>query len=192
MLNESPEIRDLRRHDNFRMDDDFIDDGFVAAIGERPSLIYMMLCRHAGPTQECWPGIDRMAEKMKWNARTVMRAIQRLEAHRLIEVVRRKGPDGRQAVNIYKLLHKNRWSILAIELPGDASDTRQAEDKRARPGDSRVQNRVTPPGDSRVTIRVRTKDTNNKKRSLHVPVGDNRTGTGIESVSDVIARRGYG
>lgn len=166
MHRPNPEVRDVRGHGTFKIDDAFFDEGFVRAIGGSAALVYFMLCRHADGDQESWPGIIRMADRIGVNPRTVMRAIQRLEQHRLIEVVRRRDFSGRQEVNVYKLLHKSRWSIQAIEIEDEPSDmgvTRNPVDKYREPGDTGVQSRVTSPGDTHVTLRVRTEGINNIK-----------------------------
>lgn len=68
-------------------------------------LVYTMLLSYAwGSKDSSFPGQERLANDCGISARTVVRAIQELEAHRFLTVVRR----GRGLTNLYVLHLKRR------------------------------------------------------------------------------------
>jgi DNA-binding transcriptional ArsR family regulator len=72
----------------------------VYAIG-----VYAYLARCANNRQEAWPSIPKIAECLSVSERSVMRAIDALESHKLIRVTRSR--DGKTA-NRYKLVRPQR------------------------------------------------------------------------------------
>ena len=131
-------VRDLRRG-SFRVDDEFVDT-YARIVGPMAALAYMALCRHANREQEAWPAIDRIAERMGVNARSIRRGIQQLERHNVISVIRGKDEMNRRKVNVYLLMDRSVWGkaregvhgTVSPEAPGDCESTIQGTE----PGDS--------------------------------------------------------
>jgi hypothetical protein len=98
------EVRDLREHGFFRIDDQFLDGRWLRLLKGCPSAVYFSLCRHVDKHQRCFPSANYLSEETGYGERHVRRAVSVLEAHRLIEVERERGDH-----NLYKLLDKRHW-----------------------------------------------------------------------------------
>lgn len=67
--------------------------------------LYVVLCTYAnGSTLECYPSQKRLAGDVGCSTRTIIRLTSLLEMLDLIEVTRRRGDDGKNRPNIYKIL----------------------------------------------------------------------------------------
>ena len=60
MNNQPFKIRDLRKKEQFIIDDVFV-DSYAKLMSPYASLVYMSLCRHADKKQGAFPSIKRMA-----------------------------------------------------------------------------------------------------------------------------------
>src|SRR3990167_8379856 len=105
------EIRDMRKVEKF-----FIDDAFVDAIARITGIyvagVYACLCRHASRDQECHPSMRLISQELNISERQVIRAIQKLEAHHLIQRKRM----GKKLTNRYALLDKAEWLVdMAVD-----------------------------------------------------------------------------
>lgn len=96
------EIRDLR--EKFFMVDDAYFNGHARKCGSAASLVYMILCRHVGLDQSCFPSITLISDKLGISQRGVMRAIRVLENWGIIIVKRAKGEK-----SVYYLTDKSKW-----------------------------------------------------------------------------------
>lgn len=67
------------------------------------TLVLLAIADHADADGVCWPGMRRVAEKTGLARRTVVRAVEALEASGLMKVERRKTGSGRQTSNRYLL-----------------------------------------------------------------------------------------
>jgi len=65
--------------------------------------LLLALAAHAGPEQECWPGVERLAAIIDVSGRQVRRVLRSLEAKGYVEVFKREKPDGTQTSNLYRL-----------------------------------------------------------------------------------------
>jgi hypothetical protein len=83
------EIRDLR--EKFFIVDDAYFNGYAKKCGSAASLVYMVLCRHVGSDQSCFPSIALISDKLGISQRVVMRAIRVLEEYGVIVVKRTRG-----------------------------------------------------------------------------------------------------
>ena len=99
------EIKDWRGHHITTVDDDFIDK-FARHVGVDASMVYIVLCRHAGVERLCWPSIELISDKLSISQRLVMRSVKLLERHKMVKVERPRGSH-----NTYHLLEKLKWKV---------------------------------------------------------------------------------
>lgn len=104
------EIRDTRKKEMFRMDDEYL-NGYARLCGINATGVYMSLCRHANLDQQSWPSIELLQVELGLGSnRTVLKAIKKLEEWNIISVVRSKNEaTKRQNPNVYILMDKSRW-----------------------------------------------------------------------------------
>ncbi len=103
------EIRDQRRRQMFRIDDEYIDK-YARICGVNATAVYMSLCRHVNGKQESFPSIQRIGFQHGISKPTIIKAIKELEAHGIITVKRERDPKTkRQMVNIYTLMDVASW-----------------------------------------------------------------------------------
>lgn len=100
------EVRDLR--EKFFMVDDAYLNGWARLFGPTTSMVYVLICRHVGSDQACFPSFPLISEKLSISERQARRAVKVLEFHNLIKVDRAKGQP-----NIYWLIDKKHWKKLA-------------------------------------------------------------------------------
>jgi AraC-like DNA-binding protein len=103
--NDPIEVRDLR--EKFFVVDDAYMNGWARLLDWSVSMVYLMLCRHVGMNQSCFPSIALLAEKLNMSERHVARSIKVLELHQLIKVDHEIGQP-----NIYWLTDKKHWKKL--------------------------------------------------------------------------------
>lgn len=103
-------IRDNRRKEMFRMDDEYL-NGYARICGVVATCVYVSLCRHANKEQSSWPSLRLIQEELAIGSHhTVVKAIRKLEEWKIIEVIRTKNQgNNRQEVNTYVLLDKTAW-----------------------------------------------------------------------------------
>lgn len=100
--------------------------------------VLVAMADNADDAGVCWPGYRYVADKTCMSERTVMRIVADLCRFGLIEKETRRGADGRQKSNIYRLKLE--------QSPGDNLSCGQGD----KLGIDRVTNRVSP-GDNTVT-----------------------------------------
>jgi hypothetical protein len=66
-------------------------------------LVLLSIAEHANADGICWPGMAKIAEKTGLVRRTVIRAVEALDAAGIIGVERRRTGAGRQTSNLYRL-----------------------------------------------------------------------------------------
>lgn len=96
------EVRDTR--EKFFIVDDAYFNGWARKCGDAANLVYMILCRHVGCEQSCFPSIALIADKLGMDRRRVIRAIKMLELYRIIHVSRQVGER-----SLYFLIDKSNW-----------------------------------------------------------------------------------
>lgn len=96
------EIRDCR--DNFLVLDNEYLNGHAHKCGIYATGVYLELCRHANKSQQCWPSITHIAEKLAISKRQVIRALIILEQNNIISKETNQG-----LVTKYTLLNKKFW-----------------------------------------------------------------------------------
>lgn|GEM_PF-4646117 len=67
-------------------------------------LVYLYLCRRAGPDGTSWPGIQRIARDVSLHRDTVRRSIEALEKLGLLTRQPRRRPDGGDASYLYTVI----------------------------------------------------------------------------------------
>ena len=104
--------------------------------------LLLALAAHAGPTQECWPGVERLAAIIDVTGRQVRRVLRSLEAAGYVQVFKRKKPDGTQTSNLYRLRFA-RWDTdghgEAPPPPGGREIPEEDPDKNVRPAGAECQ-----------------------------------------------------
>lgn len=93
-------------------------------------LVLLAIADHADGDGICWPGMRKVSEKTGFARRTVIRAVESLEASGLIVVERRRTGAGRQTSNRY-LLQVGRSVTVS---PGAVADVTRRSD-RGSPGE---------------------------------------------------------
>lgn len=99
------QLRDLRVKEKFTVDDKYL-NGYARVCGIYSTGVYLSLCRHANRDQWCFPSINLIAQELDISTRSVIRAIDILEKHLIVGVIR----PGKKLVNKYYLLDKSVWS----------------------------------------------------------------------------------
>lgn len=82
---------------------------YSTAVSPHAKLTYVTIQSHVNAHATAWPTRATIAEESGMSDSTVKRAIRELEDLGVIEVRRRKLPNGRQTSNVYRVL---------ITLPG--------------------------------------------------------------------------
>lgn len=101
------ELQDARGG-RFWMDDDIIDQ-HAAKIGPYALAVYTYLCRRANKQKQAIPSLKRMGIELSMSRSTVQKAIETLEAYRLISVTARKLDDSQEYTsNLYTILDASR------------------------------------------------------------------------------------
>lgn len=123
--NKPIKIRDARTKDKFQIDDVYL-NGYAKICGWNATLAYLCLCRHANyHTQEAFPSIEMMAEKIGVSKNSIKRGIIVLKQHNIIDIKREKNEKGQWERNTYTLLDKSIWivqgSVGAVEIQGSGA-----------------------------------------------------------------------
>lgn len=120
--------------------------------------ILVALADHADSDGVCWPGHEGIGDRVEVSRRTVIRQIERLEADGLLTIERRRGADGTQSTNLYRLrvtdCHSDGDRVTQV-AHGEAEN--RVTPTSPGPGDTGDANRVTfptPPGDTGDANRV--------------------------------------
>lgn len=97
----------------------------LRGLSSNERLVLLALADHADNDGICWPGHAAVSEKTEVPGRTLVRVLKSLEANRLIEVEHRKGGQGKQMTNRYRLdIHDERLAEPAepgaTMAPGEA------------------------------------------------------------------------
>ena len=97
--------------------------------------LLLALAAHAGPEQECWPGVERLAAIVNLTGRQVRRVLRSLERSGYVQVFKRERQDGTQTSNLYRLRF-SRWDESgnpeAGTPPGGRQITNEDPDKNVR------------------------------------------------------------
>ena len=101
-------IIDKRRKEKFQVDDAYL-NGMARVCGWQATLVYLCLCRHANTEQEAFPSVKLMKEKLGISRNTVLKGIQNLEAHNVIEIEKMRNKLGKWQNNVYVLIDKSEW-----------------------------------------------------------------------------------
>lgn len=169
-------IRDARRKEMFRMDDEYL-NGYARLCGINATGVYMSLCRHANKEkQECWPSLKLLQEELALGSHnTVSKAIDKLEEWGIIQVERKRDEKTkRQKVNVYTLMDKSYWK----EKPMSLSDTRADVILEAEPM-SFTHEKPTSPDDVEVATHI---EEGNTLEGIATYVAD----TGKDSINKIL------
>jgi len=103
-------VRDLRKKEKFQIDDEYL-NGYAKLCGTNATLVYLCLCRHADyHTQECFPSVNMMSEKLGISRDSVMTGIKNLLEWNIILKERVRNPNNAKWINnSYTLLDKSVW-----------------------------------------------------------------------------------
>lgn len=101
-------IRDLRKKEQFMMDDTYL-NGYAKKCGIYATGVYLSLCRHANKDQKCWPSIRKMAEELNISSVMVQRGLKILCECNIIQ----KEQLGKGSNNRYYLIDKSDWSSVS-------------------------------------------------------------------------------
>lgn len=103
-------IRDTRKKEKFVVDDEYL-NGYAKLCGINATGVYITLCRHADfHTQECFPSVKTISEKLGISERSVSYALKKLEDWNIIIRERTRHPKNSKWVNnSYTLLDKSVW-----------------------------------------------------------------------------------
>jgi len=107
VIEEEFSVRDRRRKEKFFVDDEYL-NSYAKKCGITATAVYNSLCRHADKNQKCYPSIRRMAEQHSISARSVYRALSKLEKYNII----RRKRMGKQLTNRYYLLDRIEWTDM--------------------------------------------------------------------------------
>lgn len=156
-------VRDLRKKEKFQIDDEYL-NGYAKLCGTNATLVYLCLCRHADyHTQECFPSILMMSEKLGISRDSVMVGIKNLIEWNIISKERVRNPNNAKWINnSYTLLDKTVWreKPSRCEPPGLAKSEIE---------DSQVGNK----GKSQVAV-VDCKDTH-KNKDTHINIATDKS-----------------
>lgn len=83
--------------------DNSIIDTYAARIGVHAVAVYMVLVRHLNSNDESWPSTAAIATKLGISPRTVVKSIQTLKDHGLIEVTQRDEQGKGHISNLYTI-----------------------------------------------------------------------------------------
>jgi len=125
-------VIDKRRNQKFIIDDYFVDHQ-AQLVGSYATSVYMVLCRHAGKEQECFPSIKLIAEKLRISRDSVMRGLQELEKYSVIGVQKTRAKNGIWRNNSYVLFDKSEWLKEAHQV----ADSDMVKDEAKSPTTTR-------------------------------------------------------
>ena len=104
-------VRDLR--DKFFLVDDEYFNGYGRLCGISTTGVYIVLCRHVGRAQSCFPSKKTIADKLGISERSVYTAIKKLEQFNIIKTESRgRKRDGSYNSFTYFLLDKSQWKTV--------------------------------------------------------------------------------
>src|SRR5690554_3106445 len=67
-------------------------------------LLYIALLNRSNSKGECWPSLATLEKEVGVSRNTILKKLRALESKGLIRRVKRKGSDGRDLSNVYKVL----------------------------------------------------------------------------------------
>ncbi len=102
-------IRDLRKKDQFKIDDKYL-NGYSKYLGLSTLAVYASLSRHSEyHTQSSFPSEKLIADEHSITERSVRLAIRKLKLLNIIKVERERTAKGKWLNNIYILIDKSEW-----------------------------------------------------------------------------------
>lgn len=105
---EKIEIRDLRKKEQFILDDAFL-NGYAKFVGVYAVSVYCSLCRHANKEQTSWPSIELLSEELNIGRTSIIEAVKRLEFWGIVVKIR----IGKMVNNRYVLPDKRIWKPIS-------------------------------------------------------------------------------
>lgn len=161
-MEEQFEIRDNRRKEMFRVDDEYL-NGYSKLCGANATLVYLCLCRHSDRNQESFPSVQMMAEKTGISRDSVMRGIKKLVEWNIILKERERKEDAKWLNNRYTLLDKSVWKSKPSSIQQHGKPSRKSDlSQVANEGVSQVAH-----SDTKVTHRKVTHIRLAKQKVLH-------------------------
>jgi len=95
-IHSIPDRPDAPSNGWFKFPNDIADQAHK--LGPNAVIVYVVLLRHAGQRNGCWPSVKRLCQTTGLSRRTLQRAFRKLESLRLIKRSRREG-----MTNVYDL-----------------------------------------------------------------------------------------
>jgi hypothetical protein len=103
-------LRDLRRNKHYTIDNEFLDEGYGAAVGKDGIAAYNVICRFANiTTSTAFPAYPTIARLGSMSESQAKRAVKKLRALNIISYVPRRG---RGHSNEYCLIDSSEWTDL--------------------------------------------------------------------------------
>jgi len=106
-------IIDKRKKEKFMLDDAYL-NGQAKVCGWQATLVYIALCRHASKSQEAFPSIKTMMDKLGVSRNTILKGLSNLERHKVIEIHKTRAKNGKWLNNMYVLLDKSVWKTNQV------------------------------------------------------------------------------
>jgi DNA-binding MarR family transcriptional regulator len=124
-------VRDFRKAKFFWLDNEVVDD-FLPKIGGTAFAVYAYLCRYASnSTQECWPSMSQMAERLQLSKSTVRRSLIALNDISLIKIEKGQRGGDRHEPNTYVLLTVKPSAVDETRKPSSPSSIPSAKPSAA-------------------------------------------------------------
>lgn len=118
-------IQDSRRFNFTLIENDIIDD--TNKFDKNDLLCYMVMCRYANnDTNQCFPGYETLAEKMRVSKSTAIKAVKSLVKKGVLIVTHRKNSNGGDTSNLYTIKGFNSQNKKA---PSTAIEDAQENEK---------------------------------------------------------------
>ncbi len=156
---EELEIRDLRKKDQFIIDDEFL-DVYAKFVGIQAVGVYSSLCRRAGKDQKCWPSIKRIQKDLGIGRNSVINSIKKLEFWKIIK----KTQIGRACSNRYWLIHKKSWREIDEESIKEFSEVCKINFSSLQDKLQQSQRETSNKGDKRKEIKIKEKFFSNEEK----------------------------
>ena len=135
-------IQDSRRFNFTLIENDIIDD--TNKFDKNDLLCYMVMCRYANnDTNQCFPGYETLAEKMRVSKSTAIKAVKSLVKKGVLIVTHRKNSNGGDTSNLYTIKGFNSQNKKAPSTPiEDANENKKSFNSSNSISKSDINNKV--------------------------------------------------
>jgi len=144
-------------------------------------LVLLKLADNANDDGVCWPSHDSIAAACEISKRSVIRAIKAIEAKAMINVTRKRLPNGLNACNVYDITPSDRLSLLTKQVNKGSDNLSPCSDKTGNNHVTKQVNKgdeVSPKSSVNHHIETSLKEREEKPPSQEKDFGtDNHVGT---------------